>query len=565
MKLSEIPYQHPNVEMLGQRIQELCTQFENAKSPALQLKIADQMNEIQLEFYTAFNLVRIRHNGNSLDEFYEKEITFFYRQMPVFDNISNRYYQALLDSPFQTELKQKLGKRLFEIAKVYTTEGNPQTELIDQKINRLSGTYDRLIAQGKFSFEGEDYPLGAIGKFKQSENPQTRKTAYDAFYNFWELKAEELHESFGKLVALRVEKAQALGFEDYIEASYDSYGYNSHQVSNFNKAVLKHFIPLKKRLYERRLKRLGVEKVQYYDSSQYKHGNPKLHAESEELWSKTQKMYTELSPETDEFCRFMLENQLLDTAPRKGKAQMAYMAFLGKYQQPFIFANFWGTHHDFNTLTHEMGHAFQYFQTKKEGILQMEYEMPTRDTSETHAISMELFTWDWYSLFFKEDTAKYQFSKISGMLDTIVSCCLNEDFQQFIYKNPHITPSQRNQKWLGLKKTYYPYNPDSFYEENTYLKEGHNWLMNSHIFCRPFYAIAYSLATLCAIQFWMKAKENKKEAWRDYLRLCKVGGKYSFFESLQLANLRSPFDETVIQEIAQFLGDWLEKVDDSGF
>ncbi len=83
--------------------------------------------------------------------------------------------------------------------------------------------------------------------------------------------------------------------------------------------------------------------------------------------------------------------------------------------------------------------------------------------------------------------------------------------------------------------------------------------------CMPFYAVDYSLANLCAVQFWMKSKENKEEAWKDYLRLCKVGGKYSYFESLQLANLRSPFEEEVIQQIADFLGDWLEKVDDSGF
>ncbi|MGB1243224.1 MAG: hypothetical protein ACPG49_11925 [Chitinophagales bacterium] len=31
MKLSEIPYKRPDVELLGQKIQDLCTQFENAK------------------------------------------------------------------------------------------------------------------------------------------------------------------------------------------------------------------------------------------------------------------------------------------------------------------------------------------------------------------------------------------------------------------------------------------------------------------------------------------------------------------------------------------------------
>ncbi|MGB1243256.1 MAG: hypothetical protein ACPG49_12085, partial [Chitinophagales bacterium] len=106
MKLSEMPYQRPNVELLGQTVQNLCTQFENAKDAVTQLEVARQMNELQLEFYTASCLVRIRKNLNSFDEFYEKEMAFFNQKTPSFESISNRYYQALLDSPFQIELKQ---------------------------------------------------------------------------------------------------------------------------------------------------------------------------------------------------------------------------------------------------------------------------------------------------------------------------------------------------------------------------------------------------------------------------------------------------------------------------
>ncbi|MGB1243257.1 MAG: M3 family oligoendopeptidase [Chitinophagales bacterium] len=564
MKLSEIQYQRPNMDILKQTLENLCTQFENATDATTQLEVIHQVNELQLEFNSQFVVVGIRHDLNSFDKFYEQERAFFNEQDPVFDNYLASYYQLLLDSSFRKTLEEKLGKRFFQCAQFFIEERNQQTESIEQEINQLEGEYFKSLSQGTVVFQEEKYSLRGICKFNDSKDTTIRKTARDIFYNFWVSKTDDFHHAFDKMVQLRDKASKVLGFENVVEESYHSCDYNGEQVSTFNKAVLKHFVPLQKRLYERRLKRMDVEEVHYYDTVKYKSGNPSLEVDSKKLWEKTQKMYAELSPETDEFCRFMVENELYDTENRKGKYTGAYMASIKKYGLPFIFANFTGRAHDFRTLTHEMGHAFQMYQTYKEGVREIELLQTQNDIAEIHAIAMELFTRDWHSLFFKEDAAKMQFRQISDMLGTITYCCLSEDFQQFVYRNPNVTPTQRNQKWLEINKAYQPYLTETS-RSHPYLKAGHNWQMNGHIMCMPFYAVDYSLATLCAFQFWMKSKENKEETWEDYLRLCKIGGKYSYFEALQLANLRSPFDETVIKEIAEFLGTWLDGVDDSGF
>jgi len=564
MKLSEITYQRPNMDTLKQTLKNLCTQFEGATNVTTQLEVIHQVNDLQLEFNTQIVTAGIRNDLNSFDEFYEQERAFFEEQCPIFDNYVASYYQLLLNSPFRNILEQKLGKRLFQCAQFFIEERNEKTESIDQEINRLEGEYFKSISQGTVVFQEETHTLRGICRFNDSKDAATRKAARDIFYDFWVSKEGDFHRTFDEMVTLRNKASKALGFENAVEEAYHSCDYNGEQVSTFNKAVLKYFVPLQKRLHERRLKRMEVEEVHYYDTVKYKSGNPTLQVGSEELWANVQKMYAELSPETDKFCRFMLENQLFDTENRKGKHTGAYMASIKKYGLPFILANFTGRANDFSTLTHEMGHAFQVYQTHKEGIRQIEYLGVPTEIAEIHAITMELFTWDWYSLFFKEDTAKFQFRQMSSMLETITDCCLAEDFQQFVYRHPDASSTQRNQKWLDLKKAYHSDQTESS-QNHPYLEAGHDWQMNGQIMCRPFYAVDYSLATLCAFQFWMKSKENKEETWEDYLRLCKIGGKHSYFESLQSANLRSPFDETVIKEIAAFLGDWLEKVDDSEF
>ena len=50
MKLSEIQYQRPNMDILKQTLENLCTQFENATDATTQLEVIHQVNELQLEF-----------------------------------------------------------------------------------------------------------------------------------------------------------------------------------------------------------------------------------------------------------------------------------------------------------------------------------------------------------------------------------------------------------------------------------------------------------------------------------------------------------------------------------
>ncbi|MGB0931896.1 MAG: M3 family metallopeptidase, partial [Chitinophagales bacterium] len=304
----------------------------------------------------------------------------------------------------------------------------------------------------------------------------------------------------------------------------------------------------------------------YYDTLKFKNGNPRPQVSFEEMMANMQKMYSELSLETDEFSQFMLDNKLLDLKTRKGKYTGGYLTAIAKHALPFILANFDGTEFDFMVLTHEMGHAFQYYQTRKNGINQAEYLFASMDASEIHSIGMELFTWKWYPLFFKDNTRKFQFSKISAQISTILSCCSNEVFQQYLYLNPHHSHEDRNQKWLDVNKQYFPHtNSEAYFGDSDYLPKGCDWQDSSHIINSPFYMIDYALATVCALQFWMKAQEDWQGAWEDYLRLCNVGGTRSFTELLQLANLKSPFEESTLKEVSDFLKDWLDGVEDGEF
>ncbi|MCS0543665.1 hypothetical protein NXY55_27210, partial [Aeromonas veronii] len=82
------------------------------------------------------------------------------------------------------------------------------------------------------------------------------------------------------------------------------------------------------------------------------------------------------------------------------------------------------------------------------------------------------------------------------------------------------------------------------------------------IYTTAFYYIDYTLAQICAFQFWKKSRENHDAAWADYLHLCKQGGSKPFTELVEVANLLSPFEEGTVESVIGEIEAWLNSVDD---
>ena len=56
--------------------------------------------------------------------------------------------------------------------------------------------------------------------------------------------------------------------------------------------------------------------------------------------------------------------------------------------------------------------------------------------------------------------------------------------------------------------------------------------------------------------------DNRKSAWEDYIRICKVGGTKSFLELVEMANLKSPFQNGCIGSIIEVINNWFNSIDD---
>ena len=561
MNFNDYKYEHLDLEKIKGEFSELIDSFEKAENVEGQIEAFDKIIKLRNHIETMQTLVSIRHSIDTNDEFYDKENEYMDEISPILFGFTNDFYSVLVNSKFKNELVEKYGKLLFDLAentlKVFSNEIIPDA----QEENRLSSKYSKLIASAKIDFDGKELNLSQMVPYTQSKDRNVRIEAAKKVAQFFAENQEEFDNIYDSLVKVRTKMAQKMGYKNYVEFGYKQLSrleYDAKMVEGYRKQVLENIVPLHTELRKRQEKRLGVEKLRFYDESiKFNSGNADPHGSPEWILNHGKTMYKELSKETDEFFTFMTENNLLDLLSKKGKMSGGYCTYIPEYKAPFIFANFNGTAHDIDVLTHEAGHAFQVYQSR--GFDVPEYLWPTYEACEIHSMSMEFLTWPWMNLFFENDTEKYKFIHLSEALLFIPYGVTVDEFQHWVYENPEVTPQERREKWLEIEKKYLPTRD---YGEADELKNGIFWFRQGHIFSSPFYYIDYTLAQVCAFQFWIKSREDREKAWQDYLNLCKLGGSKSFFELMKSANLKNPFEEGTLAAVIPKIKEYLDSVDD---
>lgn len=564
MKFRDYKYERPNLINIEKEFENLLHRFTNAESCKEQNEIMEEINKIRSHIETMEALVHIRHSINTEDEFYAKEKDFLDENMPIYQNMVSKYYKALINSKFRDELEKIWGKQIFRLAelRIKTFSEEIMEDLI--KENKLITEYDKLIASAKLDFEGEIRNLSQMVPFMQSKDRDMRIKATKKYVSFFEENESEFDRIYDEMVKVRTNMARKLGFDNFIEMGYARMSrsdYDAKMVANYRKQVHEDLVPIVVELKERQRRRLGLDELKFYDEAlDFLSGNAKPKGDPQWILNNGRKMYKELSKETDEFFTFMAEKELMDLESKKGKMSGGYCTFIPDYKSPFIFSNFNGTSGDVDVLTHEAGHAFQVYLSRNYKL--PEYVFPTLEACEIHSMSMEFITWPWMELFFEEEVDKYKFAHLSGAVNFIPYGVTVDEFQHFVYGNPEATPEERKAKWREIEKKYLPFRD---YDDLDLYNRGGYWFRQGHIFGNPFYYIDYTLAQVCAFQFWIKMQNDKEKGWEDYLKLCRQGGSKSFLELVEIANLKNPFVDGTIKETMKPIKEWLDSVDDSKF
>ena len=549
-KFSELPYERPSPGEAAKITRESVKMLKNAETPAAAQEAYRKLSDAISGPYTAQTIAHIRRTLNIKDEFYTAELKScgmtLARVMKRVAGATNKF----IASPYRKDLEQRFGPQTFRYRTAMLKANSLKVIRETMKESSLVAKYSALAASCSAEFRGEKCGYYDLIKHMLSADRDERRNAYHILAGFYEGKAAELDALYDEMLAVRIKKAKKLGYDNYIDYAYASkmrFDYTPADVAGFRGQVLKHIVPIYNEFTDAQRALLGTETFTYYDAPvYYPEGNPAPIGDTAQIIAAAGRMFGEMSPETGEFFRFMTEYELMDLDARPDKQLGGYALFLPEYKAPFVFANFNGSGDDILAITHEGGHAFQtYYSSRRQELT--DYIASTSEINELHAMAMELLTYPWMELFFGDGADKYRDMHIAQRLYSILYHVCVDEFQEAVYSDPGMSPAARRETWKKIEGKYAPWQN---YDGNAHLGSGGAWMMHQHIFASPFYIIEYSLAQICAYQYYFSSLENRDAAWEDYLRLCAAGGSKGYFELLREGNLQNPFDEGVVEEVA---------------
>jgi M3 family oligoendopeptidase len=458
----------------------------------------------------------------------------------------------------RSEIARLAGEHALRLWETDITTFDPAIKQDLEEEAKLTACYTELLASAQIPIDGAVVNLAGLGPYAEAPERETRHQAEQARWTFFADHGAELDEIYAKLVSLRHGMARKLGMPDYTPLAYRRLrrvDYGPGNVARYRDEVVTHVVPLVARLLEARRSANGWDRLRFWDEALIDpEGNPRPVGGPEFLAAQAQTMFDRMDGRLGAFYRMMREGGFLDLENRPGKAGGGFCTSFPTHGVPFIFANFNGTHSDISVFTHEMGHAFQNWESRTQPVI--DYLWPTMEAAEIHSMSLEFLTYPEIGLMVGDAAAeRFRRMHLIGALAFLPYGVCVDHFQHEVYANPDASPAERHAIWQRLERRYMPWTD---YGDLAYPARGGRWQAKAHIYASPFYYIDYALAQCCAFQFWVRSRRDASEALSAYVALCARGGSAPFQDLARSAGLISPFVEGalagVVREAAVMLG-----------
>ena len=561
-KVREFCYERANLKSATEFVDKAIKRVKKAKSAEEIVDIRAEVNTLMNTVSTQSSLSYIRHSLDVREKYYEAERDYYDEHLPPLLAKVAAFGKAIIESPHIARVEKLLGPIIVQNmrAEALVTDDVIVADMVEE--NKLVSEYDRLMAETTFLWEGEYLTLSEIIKYTKSADRETRKKAFTVLGEKLETISDKLDGLYDKLVKVRTTMAKKMGFNDYSEMGDIRIGhvtYGRKEIAVFRESTLKDVVPTLKRLKLKLALKLGIRgRMHLYDDDSYiAGGNIDPVVSAEDLFKAAQDMYNDIDKSLGEFFKEMCDAEAIDYVSREGKMPGGYAELLYDFGQPFIFANFNGTMDDVGVLTHEFGHAYAF---KRAYVNRID---PTvlvggMETAETHSMSMEQLANKYNDKFYGNRAKEATYQQVFDAFAFLPYGVIVDMFQEIVYKNPNMTPAERNKLWLDLENVFRPYLEMS---DIPYINKGGRWQYQRHIYEVPFYYIDYCLSTVMALQFGVLAVTDYDAALSKYLKLVEAGGTKPLDTLAHEAGLISPFDADALKKLCKDVSQYIESLE----
>lgn len=482
--------------------------------------------------------------AEAAEEYYREQIA------PVADNGNSTFVNAVLESKHRPAIAKKYGDYLIQSLETAVEPLAPVNNELRVKVSELATRYNKIVSEGEVMVGGKLVTLSVARNMQSNADPAIRKEAFLNYRKWFLDHHDQLAKVYEEMTHLRHQMAKNLGHQNFIRLGYLSMGrtdYGPEQAKVFRDSIRSYAVPLQKILHEQQATALGSETLKPWDASYHPTMTlPSGIAPVTQQLDNAQIVFNTLSPDLAKHFLRMRDEGLIDLENRKGKRAGAFCTSFSDEGRVAIFCNSTGDEEDVSTLMHEMGHAFQAWESQS--IEAVDLQWPTSDAAEVHSMGMEYLSMPHMTQFFdKENAEKFRKNRWRDAVELMCYIAIVDEFQHWVYENPNASIEDRDAAWSRFWDIYKPGLDFTGIEAYKFAR----WYAQGHIFQVPFYYIDYAIAETGAMQLALLDSQDHNKAMNTYLKLCRIGGTQSVLNIFKAAGLRSPFDPQVMKDLME--------------
>ncbi len=334
--------------------------------------------------------------------------------------------------------------------------------------------------------------------------------------------AERVGEIYIRLVEIRQEQAEILGYDDYIEYSYYLWGreYDDEDLEKLCEYVKEYAIPLDDELLEilwdcDELDAMFDEEVT-----------------EQMVWDVVGPTVAQMDPTLEESYNRMINLELVDNSFSESKMDIGFTTFFPYYGDGYIFNSPYGYFQDYFDMFHEFGHFNAELQNNIPSLISPD----SLDVDEIKSQALELLSTYYTKDMYGDEAGPLAAMLIYTKVDTIVDGCLYDEFQKAVFREDDLTVDRINEIYEDICEEY---GRDPYYIDG----KNPDWMLNTHNFSQPFYFVSYAVSALSSLDIFIKGYNDREAGMDTYLKMVSLGYACSYGEVVEYCDLKDIFDE----------------------